>query len=179
MRSGDRSVVRLVFGSVALALCLSALINHRGLAQGTTSTISGRVVDGKSGLPAPDATVFASTQEGTLSQRTGPTGEFAFTFAKAVHVRLWVDKPGYLRGYVGQLGSTDSNVQNQNTTINMPLGARIQGVLVKLWSSAAIGGTIRSGTEPVVGATVRVPEARLPRCRVHVVSGSLEIDTVR
>ena len=145
---------RIRVAAIALVLCLSALTGGRGSAQETASRVTGRVVDGKSGKPVVGATVNASTPEATLSQRTGPTGEFLFTFAKPVRIRLWADKSGYLRAYAGQLGPADSN--GQSATIQVPIGSSVAGVLLKLWLSVAIEGRIVNGTEAIAGATVQV-----------------------
>lgn len=153
MRSNDSGLLRVIVAATG-ALSLAVMMGQPGVAQGPLSRITGRVVDGTSGAPAANANVFASTPEQTQSHRTGPTGDFAFTFVKPVRVRLWADKAGYLRAYAGQLGPMDS--AGEGSTIDIPLGTTVDRVLLRLWSSAAIGGTISSGTEAVVGATVAV-----------------------
>jgi hypothetical protein len=135
-------LAKVIAGSMAVTLCLSALIEQRGIAQGTTSTISGRVIDGRTAQPVADATVFASTAEETVSQRTSQTGEFLFNFSKPVRIRLWADKPYLLR----------ANAES----MDIPIGARISGVLLKLSDLAAIEGRVSNGTEPVIGATLKL-----------------------
>ena len=153
MQSGNRSTVTVVLGTVALVLCSSALIGQRGAPRVQASSLSGRVVDGGTDLAVADATVFASTQEETLSQRTGPTGEFSFAFPKRVRIRVWAEKAGHLRAYPRQPAPASSG---QDSTIEIPVGARIDGVLLRLSSFAVIGGKVSRGTEPVAGATVRI-----------------------
>ena len=128
--------------SVAVVLGLIALIAQDGAAQGTTSSITGHVLDGRTLLPVAGATVFASTLEETQSQQTNRTGEFAFTFSRPVQMRLWADKPYFDRA--------------QGSTIDVPPGARINGVVLKLSSTATITGRVSRGTEPVAGARVQL-----------------------
>ena len=122
--------------------------------QQTSASITGRVVDAQTGKPVAHATVTASTNEGAVKQRTGANGEFAFTFPKPVQIRLSAERVGALRTYAGQTPPTQPTTQT--STINLTAGARIEGVVIKIYAYVVIAGKVTSGAEPVVGATVVV-----------------------
>jgi hypothetical protein len=122
--------------------------------QQTSASITGRVVDAQTGKPVANATVTASTSEGDVTQRTGANGEFAFTFPKAVQVRLSAERVGALRTYAGEAPPTLP--RTQTSTITLTAGARIEGVVIKIYAYVVIAGKVTSGAEAVVGATVVV-----------------------
>ena len=172
MRHGSgRSIIRRLF--LLVVGLLAVVVGVGATTQDAGSAIAGRVVDGKTGAPVAGATVVASTPEGNVSQRTGPAGEFAFGFPKPVRVRLSAEKATYLRGLIGTLGPTDSN--SESSAVELARGARVQGVVVKLWPAAVIAGEIRNGSEPAVRATVRVLKRAYRGGDLCLASGSPEV----
>lgn len=145
---------------IFIAASVAMLLNQHGFSQEVPSLVAGRVVDARSGQPVVAATVSVSTADGTMSQRTGASGEFAFSLAKTARIRLWAEKAGYSRSYAGQLGPGDSRAQE--LAVDLRTGTRLSGLVLKLWRTTSLGGRITSGNEAVVGAKVLVlkPEFR-------------------
>jgi len=107
------------------------------------------VVDGTTGRPIPDATVYADTPASGVA--TTSDGRFVLREVKAGRLFVAALKPGYLQGVYGQ---TRPNGIYRLEPFGE--GEKRADIVVKLWRYASISGrVVDEAGEPVIGVDVR------------------------
>jgi hypothetical protein len=118
--------------------------------------ISGVVIDGATGRPLPGAVVSLGRPTGILAapsrSTTDELGRFVFTRLPDSDYPIYVSKPGYQDGQLGEAGSNPAG-----RYVHLRNGQWFQDARVPLWRPGAISGTVTDEAgEPVVGIPVRV-----------------------
>jgi len=145
----------------APALRVTAAGARADVALPAGGSVTGQVVDGRTGEPVAGAKVTAQAASGTVWEQVGSTalglaaqpGSFVLVDLPPVPVALWVQAPPGSRhlhqwfddaAYIGQARWIDG-------------GASTSGIMVRLREGAELTGTVRDDTgSPIPGATISV-----------------------
>lgn len=137
------------FQMVLVGVCLtSALVGAR---QQRGLSVRGVVLDGVTKRPVAEATVALVGMAGS-SSRTETDGRFFLSLQRpAAGLRLQATKPGYLTGYLGQLGPNDT----LGSTFDLTDGQQLDNLVVRLWPAGSIVGRVTNERgDPIVKASV-------------------------
>lgn len=144
--------VRRLFAAVVLVLGVAATA---GLSSRQAEIVlSGRVVDAATGVLVPEAVI--SLNGGTSETIETPDGRFAAVLRSVSgQVRLSATAFGYLRGFPGQRGPTDS--LTGAGTIELTPGQPLEDVVIRLWREASVSGrVVDHDDQPIAGAPMVV-----------------------
>jgi hypothetical protein len=140
------------FSHLFLSLTLIAIFSLTALAQGTTSRLTGVVLDQK-GAAVAGATVTL-TNEGTgiaLTAQTSDSGTYTFDLIQVGKYSVLVEKPGFKKF---QSQHNAANV-NQPTTVNATLEVGDVSEVVQVSSAAE---TVQTSTSGNIGTTIEQRE---------------------
>src|ERR1044071_6999326 len=120
---GRMSQIRSSPGSRAIGLLVLTMVTWAAPARAQTQTIGGTIVDARSGLPIPDASV---TVEGsTPAARSGTRGEFLLINVPGTTARLHITRIGY------RVATVDAGVGDQAVRVPLTeLAVKLDAVVV-------------------------------------------------
>jgi hypothetical protein len=156
-------VVVIGVGGVLVVLPTEAQQSTVPQSEKTRTSVTGRVLDGKSGDPISGATVAL----GRRRELSDASGEFSFDDVPPAELSLQASKPGYFGGGLGQLSPSGSTFP-----LSVVAGATAK-VKLLLWRGVGISGEVQDADgRALPGMTVQVLREVFTGSKARLVASS-------